>query len=99
VQLVAGQLDRDHVVRLGVHHGFQQRQPDVACGNCPVAGRGQDRGQHLHRGGLAVGAGDAQPGRRVGGIAQPPGQLDLAPDRDAPLDGGREQRRVRRDAR
>ena len=41
--------------------------------------------EHLHRGGLAVGAGDREPaaGSRRSSVAQPPGELDLAPDRDA----------------
>ena len=38
VQLEAGQLDGVHGVGLGVHHGLDDRQPDVAAGDA-VAGR------------------------------------------------------------
>ena len=61
VQLEAGQLDGEHVVRLGVHHRLDDRQPDVADGDAAQAGGPQDRVEHLHGRGLAVGAGHAQP--------------------------------------
>ena len=83
VQLEAGELDREHVVRLGVHDRLDDRQADVADRDAAQAGGAQDRVEHLHGGGLAVGAGDAQPRGGVVRVAQPPGQLDLAPDRDA----------------
>ena len=62
VQLEAGQLDREHVVRLGVHHRLDDRQPDVADGGAAQPGGAQDRVEHLHGRGLAVGAGDASQG-------------------------------------
>ena len=64
VQLEAGQLDGEHVVRLGVHHRLDDRQADVAAGDRAQPGGAQHRLEHLHGGGLAVGAGDGQPGRR-----------------------------------
>ena len=70
VQLEAGQLDREHVVRLGVHHRLDDRQADVADRDAAQPGGAQDRVEHLHGGGLAVGAGHAQPrGRRGRGRA------------------------------
>ena len=60
-------------------------------GDRAPAGGPQHRREHPHRRGLAVGAGDDQPRRGVVGRAQPPGQLDLAPDRDA---GARRPRRA-----
>ena len=83
VQLEAGELHRQDVVRRGVHHRLDDGQPDVAAGDRPQAAGAQHRLEHLHRRGLAVGAGDGQPRRWVLGVAQPPGQLDLAPDRDS----------------
>ena len=99
MQLEAGQLDREDVVRLGVHHRLDEREADVAGGDAAQPGRTQDRVQHPHRGGLAVGAGDREPGRVVLGVAEPPGQLDLAPDRYAARPGLREERRVGAPAR
>ena len=93
VELEAGQLDGEDVVGLGVHDRLDDRPTDVADRRTAQAGRAQDRVEHLHRGGLAVGAGDGQPGGGVLGIAQPPGELDLAPDRDAAGRGLREQGR------
>ena len=70
VQLEAGQLDREHVVRLGVHHGLDDRQPDVADCDAAQSRGAQDRVEHLHRRGLAVGAGHAEPrGARGSGRA------------------------------
>ncbi len=102
VQLVAGELDGEHVVGLLGEHRVQHRDADVADGGGAPARGGQDRGEHLDRGGLAVGAGDRQPGGRFagGGVrpAQPPGQLDVAPDLQAGPLGGLEQRAARRPA-
>ena len=96
VQLEAGQLDREHVVGHRVHDRLDERQPDVAGRHAAQPRRAQDRVEHLDRRGLAVGAGDGEPGRVVVGVAKPPGQLDLAPDRYAAVAGLREQRRVGR---
>ena len=98
VQLEAGELDRQDVVRRGVHHRLDDGQADVAAGDRPQAAGAQHRLEHLHGRGLAVRAGDGQPRRRVLGVAQPPGQLDLAPDRDASLDRLGQQRRRGRPA-
>ena len=98
MQLEAGELDGEDVVRLGVHHRLDDRQADVAAGDRAQAPGAQHRLEHLHGRGLAVGAGDGQPRRRVLRVAQPPGQLDLAPDRDAARGRLREQRRGRRPA-
>jgi hypothetical protein len=94
VQLEAGQLDREHVVRVGVHDRLDDRQPDVADGDAAQPGGPQDRVEHLDGGGLAVGAGDGQPGGVVVRVAQPPGQLDLAPDRHPAVARLGEQRAV-----
>ena len=95
VELEGGELDGEDVVGLGVHHGLDDRQADVADGDGPQASRTQDVVEHLHGRGLAVGAGDRQPGGGIVGVAQPPGELDLSPDRDPALARLREQRRRR----
>ncbi len=82
VQLIARQLERDDVVRLRVEHGLDDRVADVAGRGDPQSGRPQHLGQHPHRRGLAVGTGHGEPGRGPLRVAQPPGQLDLPPDRD-----------------
>ena len=82
VQLVAGQLDRQHVVRLGVEHRLHHRSADVADRRGPQPGGPQHRLQHLGRGRLAVGAGDAEPGHRPPRPAESPGELRLTPDAD-----------------
>lgn len=96
VQLVAGQLDREHVVLLLAEDDVEQRDADVADGGGAQPGRLQDRGEHPGGGGLAVGAGDREPGRGCASVQvpQPPGQFDIAPDRHARLGGRREQRLV-----
>ena len=68
VQLEAGQLDGEHVVRLVAEHRVQEREADVAraTARCPAAL--EDRGEHLHGRGLAVGAGDREP--RLAGAAR-----------------------------
>ncbi len=91
VQLVAGELDGEDVVRLVGEDHVDQRDADVADGRGAQTGRLQDRGEHPDGGRLAVGAGDREPGGRVG-AAQPPGQFDVAPDGDAGLFGGAEER-------
>ena len=54
LQLKARQLDGDHVVRLLGGDGVNQGEADVAGGDSPTPGRGQHRGEHLHRRRLAV---------------------------------------------
>ena len=99
VQLEAGQLDGVHVVGLGVHHGLDDGQTDVAARDAAATVRLEHGVEHLHGRGLAVGAGEAQPLPRVLRVAQPPGQLDLAPDRDPPGVRRRQGRRRRGHAR
>ena len=100
VELEAGELDGQDVVRRRVHHRLGHRAADVADRRAAQARGGEDRVEHLDRRGLAVGAGDAQPGGGgAGRVAQPPGELDLAPHRDAAPDGLRQQRRARLPAR
>ena len=84
MQLERAQFDAEHVVRRvdgGVRHGFA----DVANGGSGQAACGQHFGGHFRGRGLAVGAGDADPLRRLaGGVAvhaQLPGQFDFAHDR------------------
>ncbi len=99
VQLEAGQLDGVDRVGLGVHHRLDDRQADVAARHRGEPGGLEDRVEHLHGRGLAVGAGHAQPGTRVLRVAQPPGQLDLAPHGYAAPAGLDQQRCGRRHAR
>lgn len=95
VQLEAGQLDGEDVVGLGVHDRLEDRGADVADRRGAQPGRGEDRGQHLHGRGLAVGAGDGEPRRGALAWPQPPGQLDLAPHRDPRRPGRGQHRMVR----
>lgn len=97
VQLVAGEFDGEDVVLGLAEHRVQQRYADVADGRGAQARRLQDRGQHPYGRGLAVGAGDREPGRGLASVvaAQAPGQFDVAPDRDARLGGSQEERLVR----
>ena len=98
VELEAGELDRQHVVRRRVHHRLHDREPDVAGGLAAQAGGAEDPVEHLNGRGLAVGAGDAEPGGVVVGVAQPPRQLDLSPDGNAALPRLHQDRRVRSEA-
>ena len=94
VQLEARQLDGDDVVGLRVHDRLEHRGADVAGAAGPQPGRPQDRGEHLHGGRLAVGAGHGQPRRRPLTRPQPPRELHLAPHRDAGRGRGGQQRLV-----
>ena len=87
VQLEAGELDGQDVVRLGVHHRLDDRQADVAARDRAQACRPQHRLEHLHRRGLAVGAGHGQPGCRV--LA---GRAAARPARPRPRSGPRARR-------
>lgn len=93
VQLVAGQLDGEYVVLLVAEDGVQEGDADVADGGGAQPRRLQDRGEHPYGRGLAVGAGDREPGGRAG-APQPPGEFDVAPDGDARLGGCGEERLV-----
>ena len=84
VELEAGQLDGEHVVRLGVHDRLDDRQADVADRDAAQPGGAQDRVEHLHGRGLAVGAGDRQPRRGVR-----PGRAAARPARPRPRPGRR----------
>ena len=94
VQLEARELHGQHVVRLRVQHRLEHGRARVADRGAAQAGGGEHRGEHRHGRGLAVGAGDREPGRAPGGRAHPPGQLHLAPHGDARR-GGAGQHRVR----
>ncbi len=62
----------------------------------------EHRVQHRRGGGLAVGPGDRQPAPRravMAGLVEPPGQLDVTPDRDTRGRGGGGNRRRRRKTR
>ena len=95
VQLVAGELDHEHVEALRVADGVEHRDPDVPARRRTVAGRREHRRGELHGGRLAVGAGDRDP---VGGlphlVTQAPGELDVAPERDGAQFRPAEQRVV-----
>jgi len=98
VQLIARELDRQDIETLGIHDGFQHRGADIADRERIETLSLQDRLQHLHGRRLAVGAGHREP--RSGVLAaQPPGQLDLAPDRDVEAGRGQQDRRGRRPSR
>ena len=99
VQLEAGQFNGKNVVVDPVVQGLHDRASDVAdCGHLQAIG-GQHRGQHLGGGCLAIGAGDAQPGHHAVGELQPPGQLDISPDRQTARRGLCRQRPHRTPAR
>ncbi len=92
MQLVAGELDGEHVIGTGrLQHHVHQRHPDVADGRGAQPLGLQDGGQHPYGRGLAVGAGDREPRRGVR-AAHPPGQLHVAPHGDAGRLGGLEER-------
>jgi hypothetical protein len=97
VELVAGEFDREDVVLLLAEDRVEQGDADVADGRRAQARRLQDGGEHLDGRGLAVGAGDREPGRRFPAVQfpQPPGEFDVAPDRNAGSGGRCEQRLVR----
>jgi hypothetical protein len=90
LQLRAGDLDGEDVVRRFDGDRRDQRQSHVAGGDAPQPGSLQDRLEHADRRGLAVGSGDTEPRRRSGG-PQPPGQLGFADDVDTGPGGGRHQ--------
>jgi hypothetical protein len=83
VELEAGQLDGEHVVRLRVQDRLEDGCADVAGARRPQAGSAQDRGEHVDGGRLAVRAGDREPGRRTFSGPHAPGQLHLSPHGDA----------------
>lgn len=93
MELVAGELDGEHVVRLVAEHRVQQGHPDVADGGRAQACRFEDRREHPHGRRLAVGAGDREPGCCFSAVTapQPPGEFDVAPDGDVRIGGGQEE--------
>ena len=99
VQLEARQFHGQHVIGGLVEHRLHHRASDVAHGRGLQACSLEDRGEHLRGGGLAIGAGDRQPRDDTVGVLHAPGQLDLAPDRDATGSGLRQQGRTRAPAR
>src|SRR5215211_3321457 len=95
---MAGQLDGQYVVPLRVQDDLHDRPADVAdrCGSQP--GSRENRLKHLGRCRLAIGAGDSQPWHDLVRAAQPPGQLNFAPDRYASISSLAQQRRRGRPA-
>jgi len=91
VQLEAGQLDGQHVIRIGVQNRLEQRRADVPRTRGAQPGRAQDTGEHLDRRRLAVGAGDRDPGRGTGLRAHTPRKLHLTPDRYAARGRGEQE--------
>ncbi len=83
VQLEAGELDGEHVVLDVVEDGLHDGAADVADGGDLPAVGAEDRLDHLRGGGLAVGAGDAEPRDGAVGLLHAPGELGLPPDGDA----------------
>ena len=98
VQLEGGELDGEDVEALRVQRRLDDGQPDVAAGDGAQPRRTQDRLEHRDHGGLAVGAGDAEPGGAVGRL-HAARQLDLAPHGDPGVGGGEEQGLVEAPAR
>jgi hypothetical protein len=99
VQLVARQLDHEHVEATRIPDRIQHRHPDVAGRGGAEAAAHQHRCRQLGRRGLAVGPRDADPLGRHAVRAQhlvtkPPRELDVAPDRDAALRRPQEERMV-----
>jgi hypothetical protein len=81
VQLEARHLDGQHVVGGRRQHGVDDRYADVADRAGAPSGRDEHRFEHADGRGLAVRAGDCEPGRTAP-VPQLPGELDLAPDRN-----------------
>ena len=87
-ELMAGELDDEHVEAGRVAHSVEHRHADVA-DRCGAQSPGdQHRGGEARRGRLAVGSRDEHPvgGRAVGTehlVAHAPGELDVAPQGDA----------------
>ena len=65
MQLIARELNREHVQRFGVHDGLKDRSADIADRKSVESVRAQDRLEHLHRRRLAVGARDSEPWNRI----------------------------------
>jgi hypothetical protein len=99
VQLEAGELDGVDVDGLGGADRLDDRPTHVADGGHVLPSRGEDRREHLHGRGLAVGASQRQPGGTARLRLQLPGELDLRPDRHPGASRRREQRLARRHAR
>ena len=93
VQLEAGEFNREDVVFHGVAQGVQDGGPDIADRDGLEPGGLQHRRRQANRGGLAVGAGNGQPvsGLAALRIAEAPGELDVAPDRDVRARRGGQQ--------
>ena len=84
VQLEARELDDENVEAGGVAHGIEHRNPDVAARRGAQTAFAQHRRCQLRGRGLAVCAGDEHPlGGGLDLVAHAPGQLDIAPQRNA----------------
>ena len=94
VQLEARELHGQDVVLHGIAQRVQDGRAHVAHGDRLEPGGLQDRGRHPHRGGLAVGPGEAQPLRGLAPLpaVHAPRELHVPPDLDALLARRCEQR-------
>ncbi len=83
VQLVTGELHHQNVEPLRVADGVQHGDSDVPARRGAVSARSQHGRRELHRRRLAVRTGDRDPVRGLPDlVAQAPGELDIAPQRD-----------------
>ncbi len=87
-ELVAGELDHEHVEAGRVADGVEHRNADVAARSRSQSTRDEQRGRQLSRRRLAVGAGDEHPVRRRA----------VGPDDLCPARARRVRRRPDRDA-
>ena len=99
VQLETGQLHGQGVCAAGQHR-LDGGRSDIADGWGGESLGLEDGREHTDRSGLAVRAGERQPGdiRSGGVLLEPPGQLDLAPSLDADRLGGAQDRTRGRNA-
>ena len=79
-QLRGAHLDGDDI-KVVMHHRIDKRAPNVARGHSSQPSSTQHCFEHERGRRLTVGPGDTQPRGRVG-LAQPPGEFELAPDVD-----------------
>ncbi len=103
-ELVAGELDDEHIESRGVAHGVKHRYADVSARSGAQPALDEQRRGELRGGRLAVGAGDQHPVRRAPVVADhlvahPPGHFDIAPQRDAGILRPADDRMRRRESR
>ena len=103
-ELVARELDHEHVEAGRIADGVEHRRPDVADGRGAQPALDEHRRRQARGGGLAVRARHEHPVRRraVGAhdlVAHAPGELDVAPERGIRFLRPLDERMPRREAR